>query len=62
MRMIALPAGKNKNPLSDEDIEIIDAACRRAFHLDVDGGLSLRLVHHDAIADKRVRPADRSFH
>ncbi|MHA7191116.1 type I restriction-modification system subunit M [Arthrobacter sp. MDT2-16] len=42
--------GKNQNTLSDEDIQVIDAAYRTGADTDGDGGLNLRLVHHDEIA------------
>ncbi|QYF91432.1 N-6 DNA methylase [Arthrobacter sp. PAMC25284] len=44
-------AVKNQNTLSDEDIEGIDAAYKQGLDIDGDGGLSLRLVHHDEIAE-----------
>ena len=37
-------AGKNQNVMSDEDIEVIDAAYKNGLDLDGEGGLSLRLV------------------
>lgn len=44
-------AVKNQNTLSDEDIEVIDAAYKHGVDIDGDGGLNLRLVHHDEIAE-----------
>lgn len=44
-------AGKNQNTLSDEDIEVIDAAYKNGVDLDGEGGLNLRLVHHVEIAE-----------
>jgi type I restriction enzyme M protein len=36
--------GKNQNSMSEEDIEVIDAAYKRGVDLDGDGGLEIRLV------------------
>lgn len=37
-------AGKNQNTMSEEDIEVVDAAYKRGVDIDGDDGLSLRLV------------------
>lgn len=42
--------GKNQNTMSDEDVEVIDAAYKRGVDLDGEDGLQLRLVDADEIA------------
>jgi type I restriction enzyme M protein len=37
-------SGKNQNTMSDEDIEVVDAAYKRGEDIDGEDGLSLRLV------------------
>ena len=44
-------AGKNQNTMSDEDIEVIDAAYKDGTDTDGDGGLSLRLVGMDELEE-----------
>lgn len=44
-------AGKNQNTMSDEDIDVIDAAYKQGADIDGEGGLNLRLVHLDEIAE-----------
>ncbi|WP_026535772.1 type I restriction-modification system subunit M [Arthrobacter sp. H14] len=44
-------AGKNQNTMSDEDIDVIDAAYKLGIDKDGEGGLNLRLVHADEIAE-----------
>jgi len=43
--------GKNQNTLSDEDVDVIDAAYKQGIDLDGDGGLNLRLVPREEISD-----------
>lgn len=43
--------GKNQNTLSDEDVEVIDAAYKRSEDLDGEGGLALSLVHRDKLRE-----------
>lgn len=44
--------GKNQNIMSDEDIDVVDAAYKRGEHIDGEDGLSLRLVDLSEIEEK----------
>lgn len=43
--------GKNQNTLSEEDVQVIDAAYKRGEDIDGEGGLALSLVHRDKIRE-----------
>lgn len=44
-------SGKNQNTLSDEDVDVIDAAYKRSEDVDGSGGLALELVRRDKIRE-----------